>query len=138
MDLSAPEPPFAPQVAAAYIGAPPLMLRLRALVFDVAAGLPQVGEICETLKWGEPSYAPARPRIGSSVRLAPRPGGGVAVLFICHTHLVDRFRELYPDTFAFEGDRALVFSAGGKLPEPELRHCIAMALTFHLRPAHPA
>jgi hypothetical protein len=32
------------------------LLRLRALIFDTATRLPEVGELEETLKWGEPSY----------------------------------------------------------------------------------
>ena len=131
-------PDFAsPQIAALF--SPPgretaaLMRELRRLVYAAAGETPGVGELAETLKWGEPSYAPKRPRIGSPVRLAARSGGEVAMYFICHTHLVARFREIYPHCFAFEGDRALIFWPGAALPGPELRHCIAMALTFHLR-----
>lgn len=131
-------PAFAsPQIAGLF--SPPgretaaLMRALRGLVYATARETPGVGELTETLKWGEPSYAPLRPRTGSSVRLAARRGGEVAMYFICHTHLVARFREIYPHAFTFEGDRALVFSPGAVLPEPELKHCIAMALTFHLR-----
>lgn len=107
--------------------------RLRALVFEAARETEGVGDLAESLKWGEPSFTPARPRIGSSVRLAIRDAETVAMLFICHTLLVDRFRELYPDTFSFEGNRALVFTAGADIPVAETKHCIAMALTWHLK-----
>lgn len=106
---------------------------LRALILDTARETPGVGEIAESLKWGEPSFSPVRPRIGSSVRLVARDDDTVAMLFICHTNLVDRFRELYPDAFTFEGDRALVFSADQAVPVAETKHCIALALTYHLR-----
>lgn len=110
-----------------------LFERLRSLIFETARETEGVGELAESLKWGEPSFAPARPRIGSPVRLAIRDEDTVAMLFICHTHLVGRFREIYPDTFTFEGDRALVFRAGDTLALEEAKHCIAMALTWHLR-----
>ncbi len=109
-----------------------LLLRLRSLIFDAARQAAGVGELSETLKWGQPSYAPVKPRIGSSVRLGMVGDDKVAVYFICHTHLVDRFREIYPDVFEFDGNRALRLTAGQKLPVDELKHCIAMALTYHL------
>ncbi len=103
---------------------------LRALIVETARETEGVGELAESLKWGEPSFTPARPRIGSSVRLTIREDETVAMLFICHTNLVDRFRELYPETFAFEGNRALVFKPGDAIPTAETKHCIAMALTY--------
>jgi hypothetical protein len=46
--------------------------------------------------------------------------------------LVDTFRSLFPNTFDFEGNRALVFDASDTLPKKELAFCIAMALTYHV------
>ncbi|MAZ19177.1 MAG: hypothetical protein CL535_22990 [Ahrensia sp.] len=111
-------------------GAQTLFKSLRSLIFETAHETEGVGELTESLKWGEPSFAPARPRVGSSVRLAIRDDDTVAMLFICHTNLVDRFRELYPETFAFDGNRALVFKTGNAIPAAETKHCIAMALTY--------
>ena len=110
-----------------------LFENLRALIFETARETEGVGELAESLKWGEPSFTPARPRIGSSVRLAIRDDDTVAMLFICHTNLVDRFRELYPETFAFDGNRALVFKTDDPIPAAETKHCIAMALTYRKR-----
>ena len=103
---------------------------LRALIVETARETEGVGDLAESLKWGEPSFTPKKPRIGSSVRLAIRDDDTVAMLFICHTNLVDRFRELYPETFAFEGNRALLFKPGEAIPAAETKHCIAMALTY--------
>lgn len=123
-----------PEVAAAFAKAPggaqAAMRRLRALILETAA-TQGVEPLTETLKWGEPSYAPAKPRIGSSVRIAPRGQDGVALLFICHTGIVERLRELYPDTLRFEANRAIALDATRALPEAELGHCIALALTWH-------
>ncbi len=92
-----------------------------------------VGAIAETVKWGNPSFTPEKPKIGSSVRLENRAGGDMALMFICHTGLVDEFREIYADVLTFEGNRAIVLRANEKLPENELRHCVALAFTYHLR-----
>ena len=49
----------------------------------------------------------------------------------CKTTLLDSYRLLYPDTFQFEGQRAVIFSTGSPPPEAALRHLIALALTYH-------
>jgi hypothetical protein len=129
-------PPIPPAVAPAFDGhgdrTAAALLRLRRLILDTAAGLPQVGELAETLKWGQPSYVPARRRIGSSVRLGVVSAQRVALYFICHTHLVDRFREQYGNILEFGGNRAILLDLDGEWPVGEIRHCIAMALTWHL------
>jgi hypothetical protein len=50
---------------------------------------------------------------------------------------VDTFRELYPK-LSYSGNRAILLDARAKLPEAELRHCVALALTYHLRKRKPA
>lgn len=107
---------------------------LRNLIHQTANTTDGVGTIEESLKWGQPSFATVRPKSGSPIRIdATKIANKYALYFVCHTHLVDRFRDLYPETFTFEGDRALLFRLGDPLPEPELKHCIAMALTYNIR-----
>ena len=111
------------------------LLRLRELIFDTAAATDGVGALQETLKWRQPSYLTPEIRSGSTIRLdhiAKKPGC-YALYFHCQSGLVDRFRELYPDSFEFEGKRALIFDIAKRLPEKQLRHCIALALTHHRR-----
>ncbi len=109
---------------------------LRALIFDVATSNAAIGPIAESLKWGEPSFTPLRKGIGSSVRIAPRRDGKLSMNFICHTGLVDRFRETYGERLVFEGNRTIIIDPQQPLPKEQLRHCIAMALTYFLkRPA---
>ena len=105
---------------------------LRHLILDVAANLPQVGPLEESLKWGEPSFTPIKKNTGSSVRLAARKDGRLALQFICHTGLLEEFRELYPK-LEFEGKRGIVIDDSKPLPQEELRHCIGMALTYFVR-----
>lgn len=109
-----------------------MLAPLRDLILATAQELPGVGAVDESLKWGEPSYTPLKKGIGSSVRLAVRKDGKVAVNFICHTGLVDQFRELYAGKLIFEGNRTIVIDPANALPDEELCHCIAMALTYFM------
>jgi hypothetical protein len=108
------------------------LLALRKLIFDTAAKTEGVGALEETLKWGQPSYLTSETKSGSTVRIDGIKGNdaGCAVYFICHTNLVERFRELYGDRLRFEGNRSILLDVKEPLPVEELRHCIAMALTY--------
>ena len=53
-----------------------------------------------------------------------------AVYFHCQTNLVETFRELYPTELSYSGNRAIILNADKAIPEPELRHCVALALTY--------
>lgn len=112
------------------------LLTLRALVFQVADETEAVGALIETLKWGQPAYLPSRRKTGSTIRIdaLKNDPDRYAMLFHCQTTLVKDFREIYRDEFVFQGDRALVFSHGRSLPRDALKHCIALALTYHLKP----
>jgi Domain of unknown function (DU1801) len=109
------------------------LLKLRHLILSTAKDTPGVGEMIETLKWGQPAYLPTRPRTGTTVRIDALKGRGAryAALFHCQTTLIATFRERYGDAFSFDGNRAMVFSAGAPIPERAFRHCIALALTYH-------
>lgn len=109
------------------------LLALRRLIFDTAKATKGVGALEETLKWGQPSYLTPETRSGSTIRIDQvKPDTGqVAVYFHCQTNLVETFRELYPE-LSFAGNRSILLDAGGKLPEAALRHCVALALTYHL------
>ncbi|MFH1345494.1 MAG: DUF1801 domain-containing protein [Pseudomonadota bacterium] len=128
-----------PAVAAVFSAYPkPLqakLLALRRLILDTAGTTKGVGAIEETLKWGQPSYLTTATKSGSTIRidrLKAGPGDRYAVFFHCQTDLVATFRELYPE-LNYGGNRSILLDAKGKLPEAELRHCVALALTYHLR-----
>ncbi|MDJ0614075.1 MAG: DUF1801 domain-containing protein [Rhizobiaceae bacterium] len=111
------------------------LTELRSMILDVAKTTPGVGQIEECLKWGQPSFVTTKPASGSTIRIdaVKDEPHHVAMYFICSTTLVDDFREIYPDTFDYRGNRALVFDANRPFPEEELRHCIAKALTYKLK-----
>ena len=110
------------------------LLALRRLILDTAKATKGVGRIEEALKWGQPSYLTPETGSGSTIRIdrVKTADNQVAVFFHCQTDLVDTFRELYP-RLSYSGNRAILLDAGKKLPEAELRHCVALALTYHLR-----
>ena len=91
------------------------------------------GQLEETLKWQQPSYLTPETKNGSTIRIdrIKSDPKRYAVYFHCQTNLVDSFKEMYGDTFTYEENRALHFTIENRIPEEELRQCIAMALTYH-------
>ena len=45
------------------------LMFLRQLIFDTASTIERVGELEETLKWGEPSYLTSKSKSGSTIRI---------------------------------------------------------------------
>jgi len=111
------------------------LLELRSLIYTAANNCPGTGTLVETLKWGQPSYVTVKPKSGSTIRIdaiRDKPAS-VGLYFICTTSLVDTFRQLYPDDFRYEGNRAMIFSCDEELPVEKLSHCLSLALTYHVR-----
>ncbi|WP_018182018.1 DUF1801 domain-containing protein [Kaistia granuli] len=111
------------------------LLELREMVFAVAAETEGVGPLTETLKWGEAAYLTEASKSGTTIRLGALKSapGDCAVLLNCRTTLVETFRTHFADSFAFEGNRALIVSTTGALPREPLRLCLRAALTYHRR-----
>ena len=51
------------------------LLRLRRMIFEVAARTPEVGPLEETLKWGQPSYLTSVSASQSATKKASPPSG---------------------------------------------------------------
>jgi Domain of unknown function (DU1801) len=109
------------------------LLALRKLIHDTARNTEGVGPLEEALKWGQVSFLTTESKSGSTIRIDRVKGGDnqVAVFFHCQTNLVETFRERYPE-LSYSGNRAILLDAKKKLPEAKLRHCVALALTYHL------
>jgi Domain of unknown function (DU1801) len=126
-------------VAQAFEAYPPTMRRkllaLRELIFKTAASTPGVGELEETLKWGEPAYVTSQSKSGSTVRIGWKKANPkqVAMYFHCQTNLIETFRTMFPNEFSFEGNRAIVFDETDDMPSDSLAVCIAASLTYHRR-----
>ncbi|KDM91659.1 DUF1801 domain-containing protein [Photobacterium galatheae] len=104
---------------------------LRSLILQVASEL-HLGDVEESLKWGEPSYSV---KTGSPIRIdwKLKSPNHYYLFFHCNTKLVDTFRELYGDVLTFQGNRAIVLNISDPMPEPAIKHCIELGLTYHQR-----
>ncbi len=112
------------------------LMELRALIFHVAAATDGVGEIEETLKWGEPAYLTSQTGSGSTLRIGWKASAPsqYAMYFHCQTSLIETFRTLFPAEFTFAGNRAIVFDESDTVPMDALAFCVSAALTYHHRP----
>ncbi len=127
-------PPTIARAFNAFPAAPKLkLLQVRRLIYNTAAKNTAIGPISETLKWGQPSYVPEKPRTGTAVRLGwSEQSPEVIHLFVhCQTTLVDTYRTLIGDELGFEGNRAIVVPLKGALPKTTLQLCIEAAFTYH-------
>lgn len=106
------------------------ILTIRGMIITLAAENPDIGQVEETLKWGEPSYIAKH---GSTIRIAWKKSSPTkyGIYFNCKSKLVDTFREIYPDVFDYKDNRALIFTSDQSLPKHELTHCLLLALTYH-------
>ncbi len=102
---------------------------------DVASETRGVDAITETLKWGQISYLTHKPRSGTTLRIDryPRETQQVALFVHCQTTLVDSFRSMHPDAFAYEGTRAVVWDDLDESQVNVLKDFIEFALTYHQR-----
>ncbi|MGI9388335.1 MAG: DUF1801 domain-containing protein [Methyloligellaceae bacterium] len=107
---------------------------LRKVVFRAADATPGVGALQETLKWGQISYLPRKPRVGTTVRIdrPALPDARASLFFHCQTTLLETFRERYPDSFTYVDNRSVQLDADWALHEAELQHCLGLALSYHL------
>jgi Domain of unknown function (DU1801) len=132
-----PDLPKDPEVAAVFDSYPKEMksklMFLRQLILETATAIEEVGEIEETLKWGEPSYLTPESRSGSTIRVTWKESRKevYSIFFKCTANLVPAFRERFPQTFSFGGNRSIDFNLNDDVPVRELKQCIALALTYH-------
>jgi hypothetical protein len=132
-----PSTPSDPKVAAVFSSYPqPLrtrLLALRKLILETASATEGVGRLDETIKWGQVSYLTGDTGSGSTIRIdrVKSAANQYAVYFHCQTSLVETFRELYPQ-LSYGGNRSILLDASKALPTQALRHCVALALTYHL------
>ena len=111
----------------------PKLKFLRQLILDVAASEESIGELEETLKWGEPSYLTTKSKSGTTLRIdwKPKTPNQYAIYLNCKTTLIDTFKALFPE-LNYEGNRAIVFNINQVIPENAVRQCIRMALKYHI------
>ena len=108
------------------------LLQLRRLIFDVAASDSRIGDLEESLKWGQPAYRPKRARIGTTVRVDATGDDGYAIYYHCQSKLGEQYDALYGDRLTLD-HRSISVSVDDPPDAETLRHCIQMALSYHLK-----
>ncbi len=128
-----PAPAIPNDIAAAFEGLPalaqPVLLRLRDLIYEVAATVPGTTVVIETLKWGQPSYAVPT---GTPLRLGVTKTGVPALFVHCQTTVVSDARLVLEPDLRFEGNRAVLVPQDMPFPEAALRQVIHAALTYRV------
>ena len=111
----------------------PKLLNLRSLILDTAANTDGVGQLKETLKWGQPSYLTHKSKSGTTIRIDhdPAEDGKYGMYVHCQSKVVEAAQAAYPSELNYEGTRAIVFRGDEPLPESAVRHFIELALTYH-------
>ncbi|MGB5483355.1 hypothetical protein [Parasphingorhabdus sp.] len=111
------------------------LIQLRELILATADDNPAIGPLEEKLKWGESAFLTSATGSGTTVRINRHKKSEDKYAFYvhCQTDLIERYKQLYGDRLVFDGRRAVVFDVKDKLPIDAVSHCIAMALTYHLR-----
>jgi len=109
------------------------LMAIREIIFAVAARSETIGELTETLKWGEPAYLTESSKSGTTVRIACKAADPeyVGLYFNCQTTLVEDMRWTFSDEFIFEGNRAVKIAVEKPLPRIAIEQIIEMALTYH-------
>ena len=107
-------------------------MTLRDLIFETAEKTPGVGALDETLKWSQPAYLTSETKSGSTIRLGLPKQGGFAIYTHCQTSILSDFRNVFPDDFVYDGNRAIQFREGEAPASETLELLIRNALTYHL------
>ena len=109
--------------------------QLRQLILLTACENPAIGPLEETLKWGEPAFLTSATKSGTTIRINrhARDDSKYAMYIHCQTDLVERYRQLYGDQLTFDGSRAVIFDVDQEIPADAVKHCVSMALTYHLQ-----
>ena len=130
--------PLPAYVAAAFDSFPDALrvalLTVRTLIFQAAGQNTAIGPLTETLKWGEPSFLTTKSKSGSTIRMAWKPAMAdhVGLFFNCQTTLVETMRDIYPDSFLYQKNRAALVNIPAPLPTDPIAHICEMAMTYHL------
>lgn len=110
------------------------LLELRALILEIANNNTYIGEIEESLKWNELSYALIKTGVGTSIRIDWKHNypDKYFIYFNCQTRLVPTFKSLYGNKIEFSGNRAIILDINIPIPKKEVVHCIELGLTYKI------
>ncbi len=103
---------------------------LRKLIIETADEIPEITNLEETLKWGEPSFLT---KIGSTLRMdwKKKTPNQYQIYFKCTSRLVETFKLMFGELFEYEKNRAIIFQLDQEIPVVEIKKCIKAALMYH-------
>lgn len=106
------------------------LLFLRELVIETAKEIPEIENLEETLKWGEPSFVT---KSGSTLRMdwKKKTPDQYQMYFKCTSRLVETFKMVFGSLFEYEKKRAIIFQLDQEIPVTELKKCIRATLMYH-------
>lgn len=112
------------------------LLRLRGLIFECAAQMPEVGRVEEALRWGQPAYLTPETKAGSTLRLG-RFGvlktGGFAIFAHCQTDIISSYAQSFGGMDRIDGNRAVVFESVHEIDPARISLLIKHGLGYHLK-----
>jgi len=125
-------PPLLAHVSHWSPAAQALLWRCRRLFHDVAASA-DTGRLDETLKWGQPSWRPVKPRTGTTLRMGWDANSPERLSFFvdCKTDLAARMRDIYPDLPLNDGQRHLGILVDAVFLQQAITHLAEMTFTYH-------
>jgi hypothetical protein len=111
------------------------LLELRDLIFSIASKTHGVGNLTETLKWGQPSYLTQETKTGTTLRIDKvKKSFDKYVIYVhCQTTLIESFRKKYKKEFQFDGNRGIIFNISDNIPKEKISEFIKSALTYQKR-----
>ena len=103
--------------------------QVRELILHIAKS-ESLGPVSESLKWQQLSYSCPS---GSPIRIDWNADSPQTISIFCHcqTKLIASFKEVYPNAFRYLGNREMVLAINQISANPELTHCISVALKYH-------
>ncbi|MDP8033666.1 DUF1801 domain-containing protein [Pasteurella atlantica] len=106
------------------------MKDLRELVIETAEEVPEITDLEETLKWGEPSFLT---KTGSTLRMdwKKKTPNQYQMYFKCTSRLVETFKLVFGKLFEYENNRAIIFQLDQEIPVVQLKKCIKATLMYH-------
>lgn len=110
-----------------------ILMYFRSLIFRVAKQDVRIGNLIETLKWGEPSYL-SENSSGTTIRIDWKKSSPekIYIYFNCKTSMISDIKFLFGDLFVYGGNRSLILDINNSIPVKELEYSIFMALTYKL------
>ena len=107
------------------------MLEVREIIFEIAKNN-KIEKINEILKWGDPIYQTSRSKNGTPIKIIYKKSmeTNFSLSIISTTNLIEKFKQTYPKTFYFNGDREVIINTNKKIPRKEIYYFIELALTY--------